>query len=89
MGKILIKESDFIKLIETAMDLDIYIQPTSINTDNGNLDADDAIEDIIDRLKELLNMLQSGKKVSTELKSSIYKNLDAINKTYSDIKYDV
>jgi hypothetical protein len=89
MGKILIKESDFIKLIETAMDLDIYIQPTSINTDNGNLDTDDAIEDIIDRLKELLNMLQSGKKVSTELKSSIYKNLDSINKTYSDIKYDV
>jgi hypothetical protein len=89
MGKILIKESDFIKLIETAMDLDIYIQPTSINTDNGNLDTDDAIEDIIDRLKELLNMLQSGKKVSTELKSGIYKNLDSINKTYSDIKYDV
>ena len=89
MGKILIKESDFIKLIETAMDLDIYIQPTSIDTSNGNLDADDAIEDIIDRLKELLNMLQSGKKVSTELKSSIYKNLDSINKTYYDIKYDV
>ena len=87
MRKILIKESDFIKIIETAMDLDIYVQPTSIDTSNGNLDADDAIEDIIDRLKELLNMLQSGKQIGSELKSNIYKNLDSINKTYSDIKY--
>ena len=37
MSKILIKESDLIKLIETAMDLDIYNQPSTVDSDNGNL----------------------------------------------------
>jgi len=88
MRKIIIKESELVKLIEVAMDLDIYTQPSTIATDNGNLDVDDSIEDIISKLKELLDMLKSGKKISSVLKSQIYKNLDDINKSYSNIKYE-
>ena len=70
------------------MDLDRYTQPSTVPTDNGNLDVDDSIEDIIGKLKELLDMLKSGKKISSVLKSQIYKNLDDINKSYSNIKYE-
>ena len=88
MKKILIKESDLIKLIETAMDLDIYSQPSLIDTNNGNLDAEETVEDIISKLKELLYMLKSGKKINTNSKSEIYKTFDNINKTFSNIKYN-
>jgi hypothetical protein len=88
MKKILIKESDLIKLIETAMDLDIYSQPSQIDTNNGNLDAEETVEDIISKLKELLYMLKSGKKINTNSKSEIYKTFDNINKTFSNIKYN-
>jgi hypothetical protein len=87
MKKIILKESELIKLIETAMDLDIYSQQSVMDTDNGNMDAEDSIEEIISRLKELLYMLKSGKKVSSNLKTKIYRNLDDINNTYSEIKY--
>jgi len=69
------------------MDLDIYSQQSVMDTDNGNMDAEDSIEEIISRLKELLYMLKSGKKVSSNLKTKIYRNLDDINNTYSEIKY--
>jgi hypothetical protein len=62
MKKIILKESQLIKLIETAMDLDIYSQPSQIDTNNGNLDVVDTVEDIISKLEELLYMLKSGKK---------------------------
>jgi tRNA pseudouridine-54 N-methylase len=88
MKKILIKESDLIKLIETAMDLDIYSQPSQIDTNNGNLDAEETVEDIISKLKELLYMLKSGKKINTNSKSEIFKTFDNINKTFSNIKYN-
>ena len=88
MKKILIKESDLIKLIETAMDLDIYSQPSQIDTNTGNLDAEETVEDIISKLKELLYMLKSGKKINTNSKSEIYKTFDNINKTFSNIKYN-
>jgi len=87
MKKIILKESELIKLIETAMDLDIYSQQSVMDTDNGNMDAEDSIEEIISRLKELLYMLKLGKKVSSNLKTKIYRNLDDINNTYSEIKY--
>ena len=84
---ILIKESELVKLIETAMDLDRYIQLPNFSSGNINQDTEQSVEEIIDKLKELLNMLQSGKKVSTALKSKIYRNLDDLNKTFSSIKY--
>ena len=88
MRKILIKESDLIKLIEvSAMDLDIYSQESNVSSGGPNKDAEQSVEDIISKLKELLNMLQSGKKIDSVLKSNIYKNLDDINDTYSKIKY--
>ena len=85
--KIIIKESELVKLIEVARDLDIYSQEHNVSTGDGNEDAEDSINQIIDRLKELLNMLQAGKKVDTTLKGRIYKNLDDLNKTFSSIKY--
>jgi len=51
MKKIILKESQLIKLIETAMDLDIYSQPSQIDTNNGNLDVVDTVEDIISQLE--------------------------------------
>jgi tRNA pseudouridine-54 N-methylase len=88
MKKIILKESQLIKLIETAMDLDIYSQPSQIDTNNGNLDAEETVEDIISKLKELLYMLKSGKKINTNSKSEIFKTFDNINKTFSNIKYN-
>ena len=88
MKKIILKESQLIKLIETAMDLDVYSQPSQIDTNNGNLDAEETVEDIISKLKELLYMLKSGKKINTNSKSEIYKTFDNINKTVSNIKYN-
>lgn len=87
MKKILIKESELIKLIEVAMDLDQFEQLPSFSSGSVNKDAEDSVEEIISRLKELLNILQSGKNVDTTLKSKIYKNLDDLNKTFSSIKY--
>ena len=87
MKKILIKESELIKLIETAMDLDIYSQEPNVSTGSFNKDTEQSVEEIISKLKELLNMLQSGKKVDTTLKGKIYRNLDDLNKTFSSIKY--
>ena len=86
--KILIKESELVKLIETAMDLDIYIQTPNVASGSINKDSEEATEDVIEKLKELLNMFQSGKKVSTSLKSELYKNIDSFNKTYERIKYN-
>jgi hypothetical protein len=87
MRKVLIKESELIKLIETAMDLDIYSQEPNVSTGSPNKDTEQSVEEIISKLKELLNMLQSGKKVDTTLKGKIYRNLDDLNKTFSSIKY--
>lgn len=84
---ILIKESELVKLIETAMDLDKYTQLPNFSSGDGNMDAEQSVEEIIGKLKELLNMLQSGKKVDTTLKGRIYRNLDDLNKTFSSIKY--
>ena len=86
MRKILIKESELIKLIETAMDLDIYSQEPNVSTGSPNKDAEQSVEEIISKLKELLNMLQSGKKVDSSLKQKIYTNLDNLNSTFEEIK---
>lgn len=87
MKKISIKESELVKLIEVAMDLDKYTQLTNIPTNNGNVDTQNSIEEIISKLKELLSMFEGGKKVDTTLKSRLYKNLDDLNDTYERIKY--
>ena len=93
MVKLIITESQYRRLFETgsnsvAMDLEIYTQPMQTDTDNGNLDVIDATEDIIDNLEELVAMFKSGKKTSPQIKSKIYKSLDDIKQSHSDIKYD-
>jgi len=93
MSKIIITESQYKKLLETgsnsaAMDLDIYVQPMQIDTDNGNIDVVDATEDIIDNLEELVAMFKSGKKTPEETKRKLYKALDDLNDTHAEIKYD-
>jgi len=87
MSKIIISESKLIKLIETAMDLELYTQPTTPSSGNFNKDVTESTEEIIQKLKELLSMMQSGKEISTPKKQSIYKSLDQINKVYDSIKY--
>jgi len=51
MRKVLIKESELIKLIETAMDLDIYSQEPNVSTGSPNKDAEQSVEEIISKLK--------------------------------------
>ena len=60
--KITIKESELVKLIETAMDTDIYNQTMDTPASTPNEDESDSIETVIERLKELLSMLKTGKK---------------------------
>jgi hypothetical protein len=93
MGKIIITEKQLKRLLETgsnsvAMDLDIYTQPTNYDTDNGNLDEEGAVQDVIDKLQELLSMFKSGKKVNSHQRNTIFKNLDDINSNFENIKYN-
>ena len=91
--KVIISERQYKKLVETgsnsaAMDLDIYVQPTQIDTDNGNLDVIDASEEVIDSLEELISMFKGGKKTRPEVKDLIYRGLDGIKKAHAEIKYE-
>lgn len=93
MGKIIISETQLKKLLETgsnsaAMDLDIYTQPVQYDTDNGNLEEEGAVKEIIDKLNELLSMFKSGKKVNSGQRNKIFQSLDNLNSNFEDIKYD-
>ena len=94
MGKFIISETQLKKLLESgagsnsvAMDLDIYTQPIQYDTDNGNQDEEGAVQDVIDKLQELLSMFKSGKKVNSNQRNKIFKNLDDINSNFESIKY--
>lgn len=88
MSKIIIKESELVKLIETAMDLYRYTQPVDFPTGNDNENLEETIDDIINRLKELLFMLKSGKKMNYTNKGELFSKLDDINNFFEKIKYD-
>jgi dihydroorotase len=90
MTKFIIKESQYQKLLEqgVAMDLDIYSQPMTTASDNGNSDVEGAVDDIISKMDELRSMLKSGKKIHSESKTQIFHDLDQINQTFSNIKYE-
>jgi len=90
MTKFIIKESQYQKLLEqgVAMDLDIYSQPMTTASDNGNSDVEDAVDDIISKMGELKSMIKSGKKIQPESKTKIFHSLDQINQTFSNIKYE-
>jgi dihydroorotase len=93
MSKYIITNLQYQKLVEqssntSAMDLDIYSQPMTTSSDNGNSDVEDAVDDIISKMNELRSMLKSGKPIHTESKTQIFRNLDQINQTFSNIKYE-
>lgn len=92
MGKIILTETQLQKLVEwgsnsVAQDLDRYTQPITVDTDNGNEDIEDTIQDIMDKLQELSSMFKSGKKVRPELKSKFYGIFDDITSSFDDVKY--
>ena len=87
MRTIIITESQLVKLMETAMDLDIYVQPVDYSTSSGNDDLIDSIEDNISKLNELKQMFKTGKSISTESKSEFYKLTNKINKIYDQTKF--
>lgn len=93
MRKIILTESQIKRLTEqggnaVAMDLDIYTQPTQIDTNNGNLDVEETIENIMLKLEEVLSMFKTGKKVHPELKNRFFAILDDINLNFENIKYE-
>lgn len=92
MVTIIIKESQLIKLIETgsnsaAMDLDIYTSVNTIPSDNGNLDTEETMKQIIDKVKELLAMSKGGVEIKLDSKLSLSKALDMINKGFEATKF--
>lgn len=87
MTSIIITETQLVKLVETAMDLDIYVQPIDQPFSNGNQDLEDTLSEIIDKAKELRSMLETGKKTYYDSKSELYKVLDDFNKVYDSIKF--
>jgi hypothetical protein len=88
MKEIIINQAQLTKLLETAMDTDIYNQTMDTSVGSPNGDESDAIEDVIERLEELLSMLKTGKKMRTDTRTQIFRNLDQLNQTYNRIKYD-
>jgi dihydroorotase len=93
MSKYIITNLQYQKLVEqssntSAMDLDIYTQPMTTSSDNGNSDVEDAVDDIISKMNELNSMIKSGKQINSESKTQIFRDLDQINQTFSNIKYE-
>jgi hypothetical protein len=87
MKTIIISESQLVKLLETAMDLDIYVQPMNYSTSTGNNDLIDSIEDNISKLNELKQMFKTGKTISTESEAEFYNLTNKINKIYDQTKF--
>ena len=88
MRKIKITESTLIKIIETAMDLELYTSTPNQPSGQYNKDIETSTEEIVLKLKELLNMFETGKKVSTTNRQKIHKAIDYLNDAYEKIKYD-
>lgn len=93
MSQILITEKQLIKLIETgsnsvAMDLELYTSVNPVVSDNGNLDTEETMQEIINKVQELLSMVKAGYKVKPETKHNIARALDFIDISHSKIKFD-
>jgi len=86
MSKIIITESQLKKIVEIAMDLDHYTRNMEFSDGTENKNVEDSANEILDKLKELVYMFKTGKKIKTSQKSKIYKALDDINSVYSEIK---
>lgn len=71
--------------METAMDLDIYVQPIDHPTSSGNEPIISSIESTIGHLKELLSSFKTGKKLYPTTETKIHKILDTIKSVYSEV----
>lgn len=87
MSSIIIKESQLVKLMETAMDLDIYVQPIDSPIPGENDDFNDSLESMKSKIDEIIMMAGTGTKIDQTQKREIYKLLDLFDKTYEKIKF--
>lgn len=87
MSSIIIKESQLVKLLETAMDLDIYVQPIDSPMPGKNDDFVDSLEEIKLKIGELVSMVNNGDEINHQQKREIFKLVDLFNKTYNNIKF--
>jgi hypothetical protein len=87
MASIIIKETQLVKLLETAMDLDIYVQPIYSPIPGQNDDFVGSLEDIKNKIQEIIMMSDGGKKIDNSQKQKIFKLVDLFKKTYEDIKF--
>lgn len=87
MKTIIITEKQLVKLLETAMDLDIYVQPMDYSTSSGNNDLNDSIDEMILKLKEMKSMFETGKTISSESKKVFFDLNNQINKIYEKTKF--
>ena len=83
----LINESELVKLVEVAMDISRYREPIQYSDGTENKNVEDATEDIISILKELLFIIQSNRNLTPQDKSMIFKSYDQLKKTHDKIKY--
>lgn len=86
MPIILISEKQFEKLVETAQDLDRYVQLIDYDSSNGNEGLEVSIKVSIDELNELLSMFKTGKKIYPNTESKIHKILDDIKSINLEVK---
>lgn len=87
MTSIIIKESQLVKLLETAMDLDIYVQPIDSPVPGQNDDFVDSLEEIKSKIGEIISMANNGEKIGEEQRREIFRLVDLFNKTYNNIKF--
>lgn len=87
MSSIIIKESQLVKLLETAMDLDIYVQPIEPMKPGQNDNVIDALEEIKDRAEEIVMMAEKGIEIGKDVKREIFKLSDLFKKSYEKVKF--
>ena len=81
MSKIIITESQLKKILEIAMDLDHYTRNMEFSDGTENKNVEDSANEILDKLKELVYMFKTGKKLKL-LKSLKYIKLWTILTQY-------
>ena len=91
MRKIIITEKQYNKIFETgaanaAMDLDIYVQPVDYDTNTGNENIEDSIDDVISKLKELNSLFKVGKKINQTTKNKLFRVVDELKSVYNQTK---
>ena len=87
MASIIITEEQLVKLMETAMDLDIYVQPIDPMITGSNNDFINTLEQIKSKIDELSMMSNNGKDIGQQNKMELFKLFDLFNKVYENIKY--